>query len=90
MSFHEPVRYPHGLVDTKEHEEKCDEQLYTQVVAQLLDKQLAIRGLEVRELESTGEEKSAEGANLCRVVKLKGAREKLDLVLMTLEGRRCR
>src|SRR5260370_1414881 len=23
MSFHESVRYPHGLVDTKKHEKKC-------------------------------------------------------------------
>jgi hypothetical protein len=85
MSFHESVRYPHGLVDAKKHKKKSNEQLNPQVITNLFDKQLAIRRLKIRELESAGEKEKTQSANLYRIVKFKGAREKLKLVIIVVE-----
>jgi hypothetical protein len=90
MLFYESVRYPHGLVDAKKHEKKSNGQLNAQVITKLFDKQLAIHRLEVRELERAGEKQDTQSADLDRIVKLKGAREKLDLVFIVVERGGCR
>jgi hypothetical protein len=90
MSLYESVRYPHGLVDAKKHEKKSDGQLNAQVIAKLFDKELPIHRFEVGELESAGEKDDTQSTDLYRIVKLKGAREKLNLVFIVVELGGCR
>lgn len=90
MSLYESVRYSHGLVDAKKHEKENNGQLNAQVITELFDKQLAIRRLELRELESTSEKENTESTNLYWIVKLKGAGEELDLVFIVVELGSCR
>ena len=79
-----------GLIDAEDDQQERKKKLEPESIGDLLDERLAVSGFELGELKSAGEKEDAQSADLERVVKFKSAGEKLDLVVVLVEGCCCR